>query len=186
MRRLPCCLRSIKPLGPVGSVGPIRFGQGGFTLVEVIVVMLILGILAALMSTGVANIFQGYLFTRDNSHTALKGQIAMTRITKELRALDGVSTGNRTAVTYSYNLQGSQVTGRILSWDGSAGSPLLLGANILVDGVQDFILSYHTGFNDPGDNTWNGGETLINVTIALQGASDVTTDFSARIAPRNL
>ena len=187
MRPLPFCLQGINPQGRIGR-------QAGFTLVEVIVAMVIIGILSALMSAGIANIIKGYIFTRGNADTALKGQIALTRISKELRTLDGVTSGSRTSITYSYYLRKTRVRSRTLSWDGISGSPLLLGDNIfgskehniLVDKVQEFILTYHTDFKDPGDTTWNSGDTLISATIRIQGPSGVNTDLSIRIAPRNL
>lgn len=178
MKPLPSYLPAIR-LSPKTSGD-----QDGFTLVEVILAMVILGVLAALMSTGIANIIQGYIFTRDNADTALKGQVALTRITKELRSLDTVTAGTQTSITYSYKLRGTQISGRTLSWNGTAGSSLLLGGNVLVDGVENFILSYHLWFNDPGATSWNGTHTLINVTITLQGASNHNTSFSAQVVPR--
>ena len=143
-------------------------------MVEVIVAMVVMGILAVLMSTGTANIIQGYIFTRDNAHTAMAGQIAMTRLQRELRSLNRVGPENQTSITYDYIREGNQVKDRTLSWDGTAGSPLLLGKNILVDNVQDFTLD------------WNDTYTLINVSISLKGASDIVSVFSTRVAPRNL
>jgi len=162
------------------------FRQKGFTLVEVIVALVIIGILAAFMSTGIARIIEGYFFTRDNTDTALEGQVALTRVVKEFRSIDGVDKGNKTSITYSYNRDGKSIPGRTLSWSGAASSPLLLGGNTLVNNVSDFKITYHTKFNDPGDNTWNGNEQLISITLKLKGASDQVSSFSTRIVPRNL
>lgn len=163
------------PVPPYSRI-PCSDAQKGFTMLEVIVAMVVMGIIAVLMSTGTANIIQGYIFTRDNAHTAMAGQIAMTRLQRELRSLDkeGVISENQTSITYDYIREGNQVKDRTLSWDGTAGSPLLLGKNILVDNVQDFTLD------------WNDTYTLINVSISLKGASDIVSVFSTRVAPRNL
>ena len=163
-----------------------RFRQNGFTLIEVIVSILIIGILTTFVGTGIARIIEGYHFSRDNADTAMKGQLAVSRMVKELRSIDGLTVGTKTSITYSYNRDGVSVAGRTLSWAGSATDPLLLGGNLLVDNVNDFELTYHTGYNDPGDNLWNGTEDMIGISLKLKGASDQVSSFSTRLMPRNL
>lgn len=160
--------------------------QKGFTLIEVIVSLVIIGILSTLASAGIARIIQGYVFSKDNAETALKAQIVFTRLAKEFRSMDGVSAGTQTSLTYSYIQEGSSITGRTLSWAGAATDPLVLGGNILTDKVNDFEMSFHNDYSDPGDHTWNGTEKLISITLRLKGASDQISSFSTWIRPRNL
>jgi len=161
-------------------------GKYGFTLIEVIAALVIIGILATIMSVGVGKIFQGYLLTKDNSETTMRAQLAVSRIMKELTSIDGVSSGSKTSITYSYTRNGVSIPNRTLSWAGSANAPLLLGGSILTQDIDDFELTYHTAHSDAGDNTWNGSEKMIGVTLKMTGALDVVSSFSIRVVPRNL
>ena len=161
-------------------------GQKGFTLIEVIISIVILGILGVFMSNGIARIMEGYLFTKDNAATALKSQVALARIVKEFHSIDGVSSGTKTAITYSYNRDGSSVSGRTLSWAGSAAAPLLLGGNILADNISDFEITYYKHYDDSGKDKWKTDKKMIGVVLELRGANNEISSFSTRIMPRNL
>jgi len=163
----------------------LKVRQKGFTLVEVIVSIVILGILGVFMSMGIARIIEGYMFTRDNADTALKGQIAFARMSKELRSIEQVNMGDITSLTYSYNRDGNSIANRTIAWAGSS-SPLLLGGNILTDEVKDFKITYYNSFDSAGDNNWMTTSKLIHIALTLQGASDEISSFSTWILPRNL
>ena len=130
----------------------VATGKYGFTLIEVIAALIIIGILATIMSVGVGKIFQGYLLTKDNSETTMRAQLALSRVMKELSCIDGVSSGSKTSITYSYTRNGVSIPNRTLSWAGSATAPLQLGSSILTQDVNDFELTYHTSYSDGGDN----------------------------------
>lgn len=161
-------------------------GEKGFSLVEIIVAMVILGILAVFITTGTVRIIEGYFFSRDNSDTAMRGQIAATRISKELRSIEKINSGVKRSMSYSYNRNGKTVSGRTLFWSGTTSSPLMLDQNILVDNVTDFEIIYYQDNKDKGSNTWNKNKKLIGITLKLEGASDHISLFSTRIVPRNL
>jgi prepilin-type N-terminal cleavage/methylation domain-containing protein len=182
MRQLPCYLQNNKQTN--------LDRQKGFTLIEVILSIVIIGILAVFMSTGIARIIEGYLFSRDNADTALNAQVALTRVIKEFKSIHTVTTGTGTSITYDYyrydmNNPEGILANRTLSWAGSS-APLMLGGNTLADNISDFEITYHSDHADSGDNTWNGTETLINITLKLIGASGQVSSFSTRVMPRNL
>jgi prepilin-type N-terminal cleavage/methylation domain-containing protein len=161
-------------------------GEKGFSLVEIIAALVILGILGVFISTGTVRIIEGYLFTRDNSDSALKGQIAFTRIVKELRSINKVNFGKKRTMGYSYKRNSKTIPGRIIVWAGSASDPLMLGKNILINNVSDFSITYHKDFKDPGNNTWSKTKKMIGITLKLKGASGHVSIFSTQIVPRNL
>jgi prepilin-type N-terminal cleavage/methylation domain-containing protein len=170
-----------------------RISTNGFTLIEMIASIVIIGILAALVSIGVASIFEGYIFTKKNADTAMRAQIALTRLMKEFSSIDGVYSGTKTSITYSYyNEDGTSIPYpyRTVSWSGTpnAPAPLLLGGNTLAENVSDFELKYYTSYNDAGDNLWeiSESEKIIGITLKIIGASDVVSSFSTRVIPRNL
>ena len=179
-------MRPLRFCSPNSSLDVDHTGQGGFTLVEVIVSMLILSILGAFVSIGIARVFEGYVFSKDNAELTLKGEVAMARIAKELRSLDAVTSGTGTSLTYSFNKAGSSVSARTLTWSGTPGGQLLLGGNTLADNVAQFQITYHDSFTHDGDQVWNGSEVLIGIALTLNGTSGQSASFSTRLAPRNL
>lgn len=162
-------------------------GSKGFTLVEVIVVILIMGILVVFMSAGTARIIEGYLFTRSNVDTALKAQIAISRIIKEFRAIDNIKSGNHNSITYSYHGQPPSPQWQTLSWSGSDNDYLLLRGNILIDHVNEFKLIYYDDYTKTTNrSTWKKGKSnMIGITLKLNVAfvQDPLL-FSTRIMPR--
>ena len=61
--------------------------QNGFTLVEIIVTLILVGILAAIGGMGIAQAVKGYIMVKQNSITTQKYQMAMSRINRELREM---------------------------------------------------------------------------------------------------
>jgi prepilin-type N-terminal cleavage/methylation domain-containing protein len=62
----------------------------GFTLVEVIASLLIVGILGSIAGMGIVTGLRGYMQAKENGHLAQKAQIALTRINRELMELTDV------------------------------------------------------------------------------------------------
>ena len=164
----------------------MRQNQYGFTLIEVIASLVIIGILAMMTSVGISKIFEGYLFTKDNAKTTMRAQVVLTRLMKEFSSIDAVDSSSKTSLTYSYTKNGVSIPNRTLSWSGTAGDPLMLGVNTLTEDVNDFELSYYPAYDDPGDDTWDGTQTMIGITLKMNGAMGVISSFSIRIVPRNL
>lgn len=163
-----------------------RDNAGGFTLIEMIVSIVLVGIMASFLIINVADLIEGYLFTRDNTNTSLGAQVALSRLTKELSAIDSVSSGSETSMTYSFVRDGASQSNRTVSWAGTAGDPLLLGGVILAENVNSFQINYCDAYSDAGDFTWSGTEKVIGITLDITGASDVVSSFSFRVVPRNL
>ena len=76
----------------------------GFTLIELIVVLLLIGILAAGAGFFLVNGVQSYMLSSKNSSTTLKVQNALERLTLELRNASRISapaaSGLASAITY--------------------------------------------------------------------------------------
>lgn len=75
--------------------------QGGFTLVEVIAVLLLMGIVALALSTTLVAAVDGYLFAKDSADAAQKAQLALSRISRELLQATKISSANGTTLTYT-------------------------------------------------------------------------------------
>lgn len=159
--------------------------EDGFTLIEIIVSLFLIGILGVFFSFGLTTAMKGYVFARKNAETVQKGQVALARLAKELSVVKGVTTGTGTTLAFNSWKLGAEAT-QTVSWSGTADDPLYLGSNILADNVNDFDLGYYDSFSGTKGSSWNSSTKIIEVTLGITGAQSVVSTFTARIMPRNL
>lgn len=57
----------------------------GFTLIEIIVTLILVGMLGIFVAFGFLNVSKGYIFAEENIEISQKAEIALTRITNEIR-----------------------------------------------------------------------------------------------------
>jgi prepilin-type N-terminal cleavage/methylation domain-containing protein len=153
----------------------MRKPEAGFTLIEIILTLVLIGILSVFAGLFMTSFLSSYTLVKNNSDTAMKAQMAMNRISMELKEVSAVSaiTAN-SLITYT-NPSGA---GRTIK---RVGSNLFLSTptdNILIDGVQAFQLSatYRNVYNIAADDV-----AFIDVGFTIAG----TPAFSVRIFPRN-
>ena len=158
--------------------------QNGFTLIEVIVTLVLVGITAVLAGMWIVSVANGYLFAKENAGNVQKGQLAMTRLTKEFTAIHSVDAGATTATQITYtraDALGTTVSATV----SSTGSVLQLDGNTLTDGVSAFTLAYCDDVTSSScPSAWSSTSRIIEITLTLTGAE--STPFTKRIAPRNL
>jgi prepilin-type N-terminal cleavage/methylation domain-containing protein len=149
-----------------------RLTEQGFTLIEMIVVMVLVGVLAAGAGLGIVTMAQGYIFSKDNAEISEKAQLAMARVSRELlecydcNATSGnVGLFNNTIGQRSIQLVGTNI---VIS-DGSGGAP-----DVLMDNVSIFTMVYNA-------------DKSITVTIrsSKQPAGIQVPDFVTTVYPRN-
>ncbi|OGP64156.1 MAG: hypothetical protein A2169_04235 [Deltaproteobacteria bacterium RBG_13_47_9] len=135
----------------------------GFTLIEVIAVLIIVGILAAFAGLGIVVAVQGYIFSKDNAIISEKAQLALSRINRELVECYNCSS-NITGTSFTYlNPLGT----RTIDWSNNAVN---ISTDTLIDKVSSFGLVY------------NNTDKCIDVTMYLTG---VPNSFSTKVYPRN-
>ena len=158
--------------------------QNGFTLIEVIVTLVLVGITAVLAGMWIVSVANGYLFAKENAGNVQKGQLAMTRLTKEFTAIHSVDSSVTTATQITYtraDALGTTVSATV----SSTGSVLQLDGNTLTDGVSAFTLAYCDDVTSSScPSAWSSTSRIIEITLTLTGAE--STPFTKRIAPRNL
>ena len=88
--------------------------QRGFTLIEIVVVIVVLGIMALMGSFGLERAMDGYNLARENSQISQKAQIALDRLAIELSHIPfngglsryAISAGTAGSLTYTANIVG--------------------------------------------------------------------------------
>ena len=75
--------------------------EKGFTLIEMIVTLVLVGITAALAGMWIVSVANGYVFAKMNASTVQKAQLAMTRLEKEFVAIRSVTIAGTGQITYT-------------------------------------------------------------------------------------
>ena len=170
--------------------------SAGFTLIEVIAALLIVGILGAIAGMGIITGMRGYMQTKENAHLAQKSQIAMTRISRELRELTDIIARDDSSDPWVIfdNPIGRQALAKIGNtlqlYSLAAGATDLSGAtgDIIVDQVDSLSITYHSGTN-PSWLLSDGIDLLsaveVDVNLMRMEAGGATLPFSITVNPRN-
>jgi prepilin-type N-terminal cleavage/methylation domain-containing protein len=163
-----------------------RPSQSGFTLIEVVAVLVLIGVLAVSTIVSLLPMAEGFVLAQRNADAARKAQLAMGRISGEFTTITNILSGTANAITYDF-LEASGETfllrRRTLARSGSA---LLLDGIALSDDVSHFELRYYDDSEPSATprSSWVGGTSrLIEVILESAASGDRYTN---RIAPRNV
>ena len=74
--------------------------EAGFTLIEIIAVLIIGGIMMTVAGMAIVTGMKGYLFARDNASITQKAQLAMTRLSRELMEVTAITDYTSSQVSY--------------------------------------------------------------------------------------
>ena len=169
--------------------------ESGFTLLEIVVSMIILGIMVIIAGLGIVTGTKGYLFTRENAHMAQKAQLAMARMNRELTELMHVTSTTPSSIVYErpggqYSI--AKVGDVIKIREGSASLPDEDNGDILIDNVDSFSLICYKIMSGTTPVAWTPADDIellyaIEVSMTLgrseSGIGDV--GFSTTVNPRN-
>ena len=149
----------------------------GFTLIEVIVSLVLVGIIGAIVGMLLVQISKGFVFSKKTAATAQKGQITISRLVKEFSTITSISSGTATSITFTRD---PGVT-HTISWAG-ANNPLLIATDIVTDNVNSFNLQYYDSYNDPSPSpSYLPSTAMIEITLELKGADDISSEFVNRV-----
>lgn len=164
----------------------------GFTLLEVVVTMIIVGIMASIAGMGIISGVRGYVFAKYNSTLGDKAQLAMSRLNRTfIEVLDITTIASSPArVTYNRLINGVS-TQETLYQDTSdntlkiASGSSTSGGDTLIDNVNSLTLTYKNG-----SAAWTVGDIKLLSTVQVNlvltrpdGGSNLT--FATVVSPRN-
>jgi len=163
--------------------------SAGFSLIELILTIVLIGIIGTFTSLFVYSGIRGYLTTRQNSEGALQAQIALDRISLELRNITSLTaTPDTTAPDLSVSYKSAVLSGtRELKYDSNQKAILISvddGSNYneLLKNVDPCVLSL-SYLNLDHDTAPVNEVEYIQFEFNLDG---IGKEFRTRIFPRHL
>lgn len=156
-------------------------GKSGFTLIEIIVVLLILGGLGVLGSTVLVNMVRSYRMAEENAHLAQKAQVAITRIAVEL------SDASKSSIEILD--EGKELKFERESLDGTTSSNIIIG----IHGVEPYLrLAENTEIGQgkiladrvTGFTASRPESHRVDIELQMTGSNNVEHDFTLSIATK--
>jgi len=167
----------------IKNVAPVK----GFTLVEMVIVIVITGIVAAIGALIVNRGFGSYFTQKDITGVDQQGRLALERMTRELRIVraraDLPAVLSSSSITFT-DTDGNNITyclGTAPACGG--GTSLLRNSQVLADNVTAFNLSYLTSTNV---STTNPNQvSLISIAISVK-QNTINAGVRNTVSLRNL
>ena len=156
----------------------------GFALIELMAVIVLVGIIASFSTFFLYTGFNGYINTKNATEGALNAQMALDRISLELRNISEiVPTPSSTSITYKSEMLTGTRTLKIV------GGELFINANAndykLLEDVSSFSLTVTS--RDLDHRTPTDQEIAeIGVEFRLSDIGDNGRAFKVNIFPRNM
>ncbi len=165
--------------------------QNGFTLIELIVSLVLLGIIGTMAGFGLASGMEAYFFSRNNAETMHKAQFALNRIRLELIHMDSVNATSDDSITYTNTTRDPQAT-CIIARSGDQITLTVGGQDpsLLVDQIGAYDSGDLFTFTDNSGADWTLSDdfkTLHTIGIHLVMARpDLSEDleFQTEVNPR--
>ena len=151
--------------------------KAGFTLIEITVSLVLVGLIASIAGTSVIMGMRGYLFARENDVITQKAQLALSRLNREIIELSDIKDANSTCVVYEspYGpraikmvVEAGSTTIKLFTSGVGSGSSCgsLPTGDTLVDGVQSFSIYYNPqvaqGPPEVATTTWVFGSSTVH------------------------
>ena len=158
---------------------------GGFSIMELVMVIVVFGIVAAVAAPLAASGFRAYFTGRDISETDWQARVAVERMTRELRAIRApadLAAASASDITF-VDTSGSSIRyclGAVGGCPGVAGD-LMRNAQPLAGGISALTFSF---LSRGGAVT--GAATAFYVTFAFTASQNaVAKTFQSTVSPRN-
>ena len=174
--------------------------KAGFTLIEIMVSLVLVGLIASVAGTSVLMGLRGYLNTRENDVITQKAQLAMNRINREFIELSAVKDDTESCIIYEspygwraikmVEVEGKK-TIKLFFIDATVNScGSLTAGDTLVDGVSSFAIRYNPDTTGT-TSLWSKSQDIRNLyALSVQMALNRPetggwVPFSTTVSPRN-
>ena len=158
--------------------------QRGFALIELMAVIVLVGIIASFSTFFLYTGFNGYINSKNATEGALNAQMALDRISMELRSIREL-TGTPSSTSLTYKSEDPTET-RTLKYENQR---IFIRVNttdhIVLDNISAFTLSFTTLDLDH-DVAADEEVAQIGVEFRMSDISDNGKEFKANIFPRNM
>ncbi|EFL49896.1 conserved hypothetical protein [Solidesulfovibrio fructosivorans JJ]] len=158
---------------------------GGFTLLEVVFVLVLLGVMALLTSRMFTNFVSGYTMARNSTAAVQKAQNALQRMTIDFTYLTPASSsGGTNSISYNTSLDNDAIV--ISQSDDKIMYSLNGTGYVLTDGVaaDSLRFTYYTNYAAPAATTFDSsGTSLIGISFTMVG-DDPSQGFSQAYSTR--
>jgi prepilin-type N-terminal cleavage/methylation domain-containing protein len=161
---------------------PRKLGQPGFSLIELIVVIVVLGTIASMGAIVVRDGMLGYLRGREITSADWQGRLALERITRELRDVAAPNYSNIAATscgTSTFTFSDSSST--LISYTQST-TTLLRNGQPLADNVTG--LRFHCLQSDVQATATLSAVYYVSVSMVVSTTNTDAT-YRATVKPRN-
>jgi prepilin-type N-terminal cleavage/methylation domain-containing protein len=188
-------IRSARLRARLRSAGTRRRGESGWTLIEVVIVLVVFAIVATIGAAIMSRMFQSYFLARDITSSDSQARVAFERMTRELRQIRTATAADldvaSTAQIRFIDADGNGVcfyrdaaTNRLMrSADGPTTACGATTPQPLSDYVTALLFAYY--LND-GQTTTSVPAAVYYVTVRLDLLDNNVSDtLRATVHPRN-
>ncbi len=159
--------------------------QKGFTLIEIIVSLVLMGIVGLFIGQAIYQVVQSYIFAKKNIELTEKTQLALSRMSLELQYANSIQSVTDKEIKYITAKDDS--TEKTIHYLKIDSDKILLDGHILIDQLtQSTNFAYRNRQNEPwkaGDNT--NELTVIDITLGCKHHSVKNILFKTSINIRN-
>lgn len=173
----------------------------GFTLIEIIASLLLLGVMAAIAGMGLEQVVNAYSFAKNAADYTMDGQLAIGRISKSIRSAQNINTsttftkddkitiqilrglGSETFEKY-HLYAGTLYLDKLDSLNGPTDSSHILAENVSVFRIQ-YLMNGNASPQDSISGNLDGLRKII-MTLTFNTFNDARITFVSQVTPRNI